>query len=173
MKNILPKVSDRVSDVEKSKLSYWNPSDADPGKAKISNCLTSVFTIDVESLIKYRENVLPKKEPNYLSPYIEANIGPSPLDKIARGVPDEIIMDARNAKFEGELPKSSYRKPKSAEPLQNRLVISVSSLMPINQDLFLQTQTSITTKLMQPHSEYVRYYPFHLLVVRFYLSLLG
>jgi len=156
MKNILPRVSDKVANVEKSKLSYWNPSDSDPATAKISNCLTTVFSVDVEKLLKYRENVLPKSAPNYVSPYTQAQIGPSPLDKIARGIPDDVIIDIRNAKFENERPKSMTRKLKSVELGSHRLVIHIYSTMPVNQDLFIQTQATISSKILQPYTEFTR-----------------
>jgi hypothetical protein len=159
MINLLPKVNEKVRKVEESKVSYWNRDDADPEKATISGCLQKEFTIPVEYLIKYKENVLPKPPPNYVSPLTLARLPPSMISEGERGIPDDVEISTRPfiAEKEKNLEKDTLLKSKPMEKKSSASFIKIFNNFRSSLDLFLQyQQVKFINRSIRPFSSYHR-----------------
>jgi hypothetical protein len=163
MINLLPKVNEKIKKVEESKVSYWNRNDADPEKAIISGCLQKEFTIPVEYLIKYKENVLPKPPPNYVSPITLSRLPPSTISEGERGIPDDIEINTRPF-----IPEKEKNVEKETETLLKTTKLAekkstAASFIKIfnnfhsSLDLFLQyQQVKFINRSIKPFTSYHR-----------------
>lgn len=157
MFNLLPKLSEEVTKVEKSKLSYWKPENADPAKAKISATLEKTFSVDVESSVKYKENTLPKPEPNFIPRSEIERLDPSLISEENRGVPDDPVISTQmfiDAKKEENAGKP--RPPKIVlDEMAKLLRVKVYNYMKFHRlELFLQSQAKIANASLRPFREY-------------------
>jgi hypothetical protein len=154
MQNLLPKVSAKITKVEESKLSFWNPQQADPQRAVISQCLQKEFTVDIETLQRYRENVLPKREPNYVPPEIVARTGKSQINEENRGIPDDVLISTKQ--FIPEKKVDEKRLQLSSERETRPLVVNIMNGMMNSIDLFVQCQNRVIATALRHNKEFIK-----------------
>ena len=155
MFNLLPKVTEKLTKTEESKLTHWNFDDANPATAKISNVLASQFTVDVQVQRRLIENIPPKPEPNYVPPAIIARNGPSQISEENRGVADDIIINTKPF-----IQETKEKRPKVPVPEDSRynhlLVVKVTNQTPNSIDLFIQSQSALYNNSLKPFRDYCR-----------------
>ncbi|RYH20841.1 hypothetical protein EON65_22325 [archaeon] len=157
MNNILPKVSKKASSsrVEESFFSNWKLHAADPKTTVIPSYLQSEFTPDPEELKVYRdEPVKSRREPNFVSSEVLNSLEPSPLDNVARGIPDPIGPVILESKHIFSLNKSTYKPPKPEKVVD--LVICVENRLLSGLDIFMQRSGSIKNFRLQSNQQCIR-----------------
>jgi hypothetical protein len=155
MLNLLPKISEKVSKVEESKLAYWTVKDADPQQAKISKCLQQEFSVDVQSLLKFKQNTLPVREPNYVAPEVIAQIAPSHINQENRGVPDDIFISTKQF-AQGKDTEETNSKPYHFDKRIRPLVVNIVNALPKSMDLFVQTQNRLVDTSIRANKPFLK-----------------